>query len=332
MLIQGLYDFPAAGPARPEDLGRRLRDQLFTAAELSGPTRAGLARQLQEAVQGKRYAEAAVLLEATLDTWPVAALVEEALAGWVAGSADPEDLDLLARAASLISVGRGWAPFARGPWPLPDPATLRGLLPEGASQLAVVVDDGYSLRLAAQLGLEPSHFAVLDAPVIPLDAERLLADAPALIGDLLRGVVCALDWRGDPPEGAEAQLAWGELRMEASHQALFERYGPPGVTLARAGRWQDRLLEPEPGTPGEHLKPVVTWAILPGTPATLAQGSVQPVCTLFFPGPRRPVPVVPVVAALLASLEGGGPPPPLRPEQRATVLGKLLELGAVSAG
>ncbi|MCB9745228.1 MAG: hypothetical protein H6740_21785, partial [Alphaproteobacteria bacterium] len=223
MKLLPLGPFPPRGsePQGCVDLGVRLRDSLLTAAELRGPTRGALAAQLQAAVKGERWAEAAVLLEAVLDTWPLSALVDPARKAWARGARDATDLAVLARAASLISLARGWAPFGRGPWPTPDTETLRRLSQGASVALRRGPGDGAAL-VAEALGLPLSDDEALPEGLAVLSDADVLERRDALARALVAGRVRAVAWRGEGPTGAEAQLAWGELQMEAPDQEAFE--------------------------------------------------------------------------------------------------------------
>ena len=325
------------------DLAVRLWTDLFPPGWLAGEGRVLLEHRLASAVDAGEWERAALLQAAFLDSWPLAAGVESAGLAWRA-HADPRALVIIARAALVVQLARGWGSLPGAPWCLPDAAWVRERL--GGEPFVVQArahNDG-SAELAQLLGCELRGQPGTPDGVLDVAAQDLVSQRAQLAGSLSRGELQAVLVRGEPTPSAASQLALGELRLEGSHQRAVERFGLSALELdpSSAGQdwsWEDDgLLDaPSPGRPGPVLVACCEGRFIPGPPSALRAGRPQRVGVLLWDAPVRPVMVAPVAVAVANALDGvrdsaavaaslGGPL-----DQVQLILEELLALGAVSA-
>ncbi|MCB9763369.1 MAG: hypothetical protein H6739_26620 [Alphaproteobacteria bacterium] len=318
------------------DLGASLRDACYTAATLSGPVRRALGAQLQDLIRGRRWPQAAVVLAALVDTWPLSAVIDPARTRWAQDRPAGADLDTLARAATLLGLAFGWQPLGAGPWPCPDAEWLRRQLSDPPTKVFRHAHDDGAMAVAHAFDLDEQAITApppaSGAGVARLSPDDLPARRAALARALARGTLRAVHLEGPLPDWAPHQLAWGELRMEAAHQDRYDRYGLAGLTDAGRRPWTEALRPAPAGQPGD-LKPLCDWALLPGTPAQVAEGQLSPVCFLLWEGPHPPVPAQPQAVTVLRELAGlpTAGLPPVGGAARDALVEALIGLGALSA-
>ena len=333
---------PVPRPGRAEapegvvDLGARLLEGELRGGVLAGPAREMLRDRLQDAIEHRQYPLAGRLLEAWIDSWAAAALVDEAAARWRAG-ADGRALAVLGRAAEILRLAHGWGRLGAGPWPLPDRAWLDAALGEAGAARAVTgagTWDGAE-ALAAALGVELDRAP--DPRVLEVPGREVARRRAGIGRALARGEALAVFFSGPIPDGPEARLAVGEARMEARRQEAFDRYGLPGLLVEEAPTWREVLGPAPAGREGPVLAATCETALLPGTPARLARGDLDTVGWLLFAGPHPAVAVHPAAVHLLRALDGtaeldavagrlGAPPAEVREVAR-----QLVALGAATA-
>lgn len=145
------------------DLGIRLRDAIFRRAHVERVVRPALAKRLEATVEQQRWMDAAVLVEAFVDTWPAASLVDEARTAWTAGP-DPRALAILFRVALLGSIATGSSEV----WPTVGPVLARKLI---GNRLVSAVEHRHPEDNAHALA------GWLDAPVVRVDPPEPRAPA-----------------------------------------------------------------------------------------------------------------------------------------------------------
>lgn len=298
---------PVGGEAEGQlDLGVRLRDQLFTGAVLRGPLRQALQGRLGQAIQAQAWGDASALLRAWLDTFPIAALVDGARATWTAG-ADGPSLAVLGRAAEIIRLAMGWEMGDDGPWPWPSDQWIEGTVGRVAVEAVLQRDpDDGAKRLAALLGDVPVDRGDLpDLPPHAVVPGIALADRRAQLGGwLARDELVAVRVRGELPDDPPTTLALGEMRLEGSAQAAFERWGVAGLRAGQVPDWQDQLQRRAVAPVVDVLARRCASAMIPGTPARLLQGDTKPVGWLLWEAPVAPLAVRPAAVAVLDLVDG----------------------------
>lgn len=309
MIVRPPAPFPPLGAEQPGtlDLGVRLRDQLFVGAVLGGPLRQALSGRLGRAVEAGEWRPAARLLEAFLDSFPLAALVDAARLRWT-DAPDPDALAVLARAGELVCLAMDWKAAPDGCWPWPSAAWIEGTV--GSVGVSAVeqqdAEDGAE-ALARMLGDVPVDEGIL-AEVLPPHATvagaRLAERREELCGWLARGDLTAVRVTGPLPDDPATALALGEIRLEGERQAALERFGVAGLRAGSVRDWRGQLRPQATAPVHGPLLPRCAAAVLPGTPARLARGDASPVGWLLWNAPSPPVPVQSAAVAVLRELDG----------------------------
>ncbi|MEC8425314.1 MAG: hypothetical protein VX000_16130, partial [Myxococcota bacterium] len=309
MIVLPPAPFPPLGTeaAGTLDLGVRLRDQLFVSAAVGGPLRQALAGRLGTAVETEQWHAAARLLEAFLDSFPVASLVDAARMRWTEGP-DPQALAVLARAGELVCLAMDWKAGPDGCWPWPSDAWMEGTV--GTVGVSAVeqrdAQDGAEL-LAVLLGEVPVQEGIL-AEVLPphatVSGERLAERREELCGWLARGELTAVRVTGEVPADPATLLALGEIRLEGARQAALERFGVSGLRAGSVVDWKEQLRPQATAPVHGPLVPRCEATVLPGTPSRLARGDARPVGWLLWNAPSAPVAVQPAAIAVLRELDG----------------------------
>lgn len=325
------------------DLAVRLWNDAFQRAWIAGAARELLEQRLALAVDGGEWERAALLQAALVDTWPVAAALEDAGRRWRA-QLEPAALAITCRAAELVRLARGWAPMLDGHGCLPDPAWLRAQAPDDGCVVRTRCPGDGSSSVAQALGLPSPGAPPQLAGVEVLTAEQAVAQRARLAGSLARGELRAVVVHRSVPSTPQVQLALGEFRLEGSHQGLLERYGLAGLDLdvAAAGSgcaWEDEgVLSPHrAGEPGLVLRPCCEGRFLPGPTSAIRAGRPQRVGYMLWDAPVRPVAVAPVAVVVLNALDGQRDTPALAEllggpiDQVQEVLDELVLLGAATA-
>jgi hypothetical protein len=262
--------------------------EFFSAEHLYDTLRPALQHRLDVAIDAGHWDEAADVLAALIDTWPISATVETAWVRWCA-EREPLALSILGRAREIMALMG--APSA-------------------------------DIPLAETM---PAH------ETIP--GEDLAARRAELCGKAADGALGAVVFSSPVPMEAEAQLALGELRMEAPAQAAVEAHGLAGLLAPGAPTWAHAFGPAPAGRMGDALRLLCDVAILPGTPDRLRGGDPSPIGWLLWSGPAAPVAVAPGAIELLrhvhegvdAAFAAAG----FDAEQGREALTELVELGAL---
>jgi len=337
LLPPGPFPPLASGEGEGErvDLAVRLQREFFQEAWLAGEGRRRLERRLALAVDLCRWPRAADLLQAWLDSWPLAQLVEPALAAWQARPA-AGPLAQLQRVSELVRLAWGWRALPGTPWCLPAPGWVRQQAPEALEIQARSQGDG-ALELGADLSLPVRGVAALPAGLGLVRGEELVSRRAQLCRALAQGRLQAVRVQPPIPELPEAGLALGELRLEGQRQASYERWGEAGLRVRGEASWDESLESHAAGQAGAVLRATCEGRFLPGPPGRLRQGDVQRVGYLLWRASLRPVAVHPVAVVVLQALDGVKDPAALAqqlgapPERLRELLAELLALGAATA-
>ena len=285
------------------DLGAILLRDCYTAEHIEGVVRSRLQARLGECLDQGRTTEAAQVLQALLDTWPIAALVDAAGKLWSERAAAVA-LPVLGRAAEVLCVAHGWDALPDGPWPVPDAQWVAEHTDPGVTQICRRAEQDGSDALAST-----SDMPVIERPwalpaVEAVSAEDLVAHRAELAHQLVHARIAAVRVQGEIPDTPEAALALGELRLEGLAQQAFEAFGVAGLLAPRAPRWSQLLRPAQAGADGAVLSQTCHTAIMPGPPSALMRGEVRAVGWLLWRGPHAALPVQPEAVAVLAALDG----------------------------
>ena len=285
------------------DLGVRLLETCYTATHIQDEVRPRLRASLQEALSQGNANIAATSLQGLLDTWPVAALVDAGVKLWTERAAAAA-LPVLGRAADLLCLAHGWPTMAVGPWPMPDPDWIGAALPAEATELCGRGPGDGAGAVADLTGLPRVDRSWALPAVGRVRAEDLVAQRAEITRRLVHAEIAAVAVEGALPDGPEAALALGEIRLEGLAQRAYERFGIAGLLAPRAPSWSEILRRAPAGKPGSQLRQICDTAILPGPPAAVARGEGRDVGWLLWRGPHPPVPVQSEAVALLGALDG----------------------------
>ena len=168
---------------------------------------------------------------------------------------------------------------------------------------------------------------------IELTGEELVEKREELCAQALRNEIAGVHFTSPVPFLPAAQLALGELRMEAKGQASLERFGPIGLLAPEAPSWEQCFGSAPAGRMGEELRLMCDLALLPSTPNRLANGQLQVTAWLLWNGPARALPVHRVAYELLRHISSGIPEAcvaaGLQEEQGREIIGELIAIGAL---
>jgi hypothetical protein len=310
------------------DLARTLAADVFTAAALRGPVRGALAQALDARLRQGDLDGAADVVEALVDTWPVASLVDDALA-------DPSDdqLDLLGRASEIVRLAFAWPSLDGQVWPRPPDTWLQHHAGPGPHTVQRRGPDDGAAAVAEALGCDVGAGPSVDG-VLALTPEALVARRGEVVAAVMRGEHAAVAVLG-AVETAAARMALGEVRMEASRQQAYERYGRIGLTRGQ-GSWRRLLGAPLPGVVDGPLEVRCLGAVLPGPPSALRAQEPRRTGWLLWDGPHPPRQVTPRAAGLATLLGRGQTLDAVTralestPDEVAAGVAALRELGALS--
>lgn len=262
----------------------------FQNKQLEAFIRPGLSHLLSEAIEKKDHETSSFVLQAFVDTWPVASIIETAEQRW-RQECDPLSLAVLSRGREILTL-------------------LSSTVPE--------------LELPRSL---PPHL------MIP--GESLASRRGELCSEAAKGRLFGVVFTTEVPLSADAQLALGELRMEAVAQTATDRYGLPGLLAPDAPLFEETLGHAPSGKPGPSLKRMCDIAELPGTPLRLKNGDFSPVGWLLWNGPAKPLPVAhsafQLVRHVHLGVESAAEEAGLGTDEAWGMINELIKLGALSA-
>ncbi|MEZ4315862.1 MAG: hypothetical protein R3F61_00085 [Myxococcota bacterium] len=273
-------------------------------------------------------------IEAFIDTWPLAAMIEDAMVAWRAAP-NPRSLAIMFRASEVIGHVLGWPRSIDRRWPLPDEAWMRRHV-EGRA--VVVVPRGPRDGSAAAAVALNSNFVFAEPMKLPrtvvAHGDELVSRLDELLSSVRSGVAKAVDIDGWIPWDDASQSAFHTLNAASDTQAAYARFGLAAL-VAGPGPAFDELLDEAPrGTWGELLRRTCDALVVP----TLdGDGAMNPVGVLCWDDAYRPIKVNPVAISVLEALDDNPTPEEvaevLKSEKPVveSVLRQLVEVGAVTA-
>ena len=183
---------------------------------------------------------------------------------------------------------------------------------------------GSSLRIPKPRSL-PSY--------LEIEGNTLIEQRSNICAKALNGDIHGVSFLSPVPLLPAAQLALGELRMEAKGQQALERFGLVGLLAPNAPLWKDCFGRAPAGRVGENLRMMCDLAILPSTPNRLAKGQIEATAWLLWHGPTHPIPTHRIVYELLRNISQGREvaigEAGLSKEQGDEIIRELIALGAL---
>jgi len=170
-------------------------------------------------------------------------------------------------------------------------------------------------------------------PYLELEGHEIIDRRAEICAKALTGEIWGVLLHSPVPLLPQAQLALGELRMEAKAQQALERLGLVGLLAPSAPLWQDCFGRAPSGRQGERLRLMCDLAILPSTPGRLAKGELKPTAWLLWNGPAHALPVHRIAYDILHNIDKGTEhainTAGLSMEQGEEVISELLAIGAL---
>jgi hypothetical protein len=289
--------FPPTGMEPPGvvDLGIRLRDALYRRAVVLD-ARSALHSNIRAASRSPQQILMALpAIDAFIDTWPLASMIDEAMARWRT-SPDPASLAVMHRAAEVVGSVLGWPRSIDRRWPLPDEAWMRKQVPGRCRVVSRGPRDGApaaAVALDAMLGR---------AEPVPLPGrasthgDELVARVPDLLAGLRNGVVSAVDVDGWIPWDTASQAAWTALRDATPLQQAYARYGLAALVAGGGPPFAELLGRAPPSPVRDRMVRTCDALVVPGLDP---DGAMQPVGVLCWNAAYRPVRVNPAAIRVL---------------------------------
>lgn len=314
------------------DLGIRMRDQLLRGEVLAGGVRQVLADRLGAVAQSGRLPLSPGLVESVLHTWPLAAMIDDAVDTWREGP-DPSALSVIARGMNVVSSALGWPVTVDRVWPMPDPEWIKREVGEGpfvvhprgrsdgAPAVASVLD--------APLG-DPWPFEL--PPVIIGQGDELVSHVDEWLAAIDAGDAVAVKFETPVPWDRETRDALQRLRDATPAQLALARYGQAGLVCPDVPEFEDLLGRAPRTTLTEFPKAACDALILPHIDE---QGRTGLAGALCWDGPFSPVLVHPFAIEVLQRLDGSRQLEDLTEELQATpevlksIGEQLADIGAV---
>ncbi len=327
--------FPPSGeePEGVVDLGIRLRDTLFQRT-LILEVRTALQSNLRAAARSPRQLLMALpTIDAYLDTWPVAALIDDALATWRRGP-EPRALGVLHRAAEVVGAVLGWPRTVDRRWPLPDEAWMRSQLPgpcqvhrrgprDGSAAVAVALDASFGAPAPIPL-----------PPALHIHGDELGERLEEALRALDAGSVHYVEIDGWIPWDDASQEAVRRLRRASPLQAAYDRFGVAALAAGGGVPFEEQLTDAPPGTVADRMRCTGEATVVPSFGA---EGTIQPLGVLCWDAPYRPVKVTPAAIGILQAIDHHRDLDRVAAQLRITrrdldgLVEQLAEVGAVTA-
>jgi hypothetical protein len=170
-------------------------------------------------------------------------------------------------------------------------------------------------------------------PYLEMNGHALVERRETICAQALRGEIDAVYFTSPVPLLPQAQLALGELRMEAKAQRSLEEFGPVGLLAPESPSWEGCFGPAPSGRMGENLRLMCDLALLPSTPNRLEKGQLQETGWLLWNGPARALPVHRVAYEILKNISQGiehaCAAVDLPVEQGTEIIGELVSIGAL---
>ncbi len=283
------------------DLGVRVRDQLLRSEIVAGGVRQVLADRLGAVAQSGRLALSPGLLDSVLHTWPLAAMLDDAVATWRLGP-DPVALSVIARGMNVVSSALGWPITIDRAWPMPDPEWITR---EAGAGPHVVHSRGP--RDGA-----PAVASVLNAPLgppIPMElppviigqGDELTQHIDTWLAAIEAKEAVAVCFETPVPWDRETRKAYKRLQAATKAQLAFARYGHAGLVCPDVPEFET-LLGPAPAGPLTERPKARCDALV--VPHVDDDGRTAVAGALCWDAPYAPAMVHPFAIEVLEKLDG----------------------------
>jgi hypothetical protein len=293
--------FPPVGAEREGaiDLGIRLRDTLYRRSVVLD-ARGALQSSIRLASRSPRQLLMAMpSIDAFIDSWPLAAMVDDAVARWRTDP-DPEALAVLHRTAEVVGGVLGWPRSVDRRWPLPDEAWMRRQVQDRT--VAVCRRGPRDGSAAVAMALD-APFGEPDALALPalleIHGDELIARVDEAIQAVESGEVAAVDVDGWVPWDDASQEAAERLRNASDLQAAYSAFGLAALVAGGGQPFAELLEEAPAGTVADRMRRVGDAVIVPGMDPN---GNIHPVGVLCWDDRYAPVRVNPVAITVLDAI------------------------------
>lgn len=296
--------YPPHGSEQPGtiDLGIRVRDQLLRREVIEGAVRQELASRLSAVARAGRLAMSPHLVDALVDTWPLAAMIDEAREQWIQGP-DLHALTIIERGMKVVSMALGWPETIDRRWPMPDLDWILRQVGEGSFVVQCRGDRDGAPAVAAALGCELVPRPAKDAPaILRVQGDELTAKIDDIMQSMQSQEIRAVHFETPVPWDNDSRDALTLLESEFKVQRAFRRHGLVGLAVEDcAEEFRDLLATPPPGR--REDKPIARCDALM-VPRTDNQGRSALAGVLVWREPYRPMWVHPFAIELLQQLNG----------------------------
>lgn len=314
------------------DLGVRMRDQLLRGEIIGGGVRQVLADRLAHVAQSGRLPLSPGLVDSLLHTWPLAAMVDDAVKTWTAGP-DPAALSVIARGIDVVSSALGWPTTVDRIWPMPDPDWIQR---ESGPGPHVVISRGprdgapaVASVLNAPLGSpEPIELP----PVIVGQGDEITEHVDDWVARIEAGEAAAVRFETPVPWDRKSQAALARIRAATPAQLAFARYGHAGLRCPDVPEFTALLETAPPGVLADKPVPRCDALVIPYIDD---DGRTSLAGALCWNEAYAPVLVHPFAVEVLRRLDGHHRVPDVArelesgPDVIESVLRQLTEIGAL---
>lgn len=326
--------YPPTGEELPGevDLGVRLRDTLYRRAVVLDARKALYGNIRMASRSAQQVLMALPAIDAFVDTYPLAAMIDDAVASWKQ-EPTPDALTVLRRGADVLGSVLGWPRSVDRRWPLPDEGWMRRQVDGPAIVVPRGPRDGSAataVALDAVFGARESDYP----KQVVIHGDELVARVPELLEQMAEDGQITVDVAGWIPWDDASQQAFHQLAESTPLQAAYARCGLAALAAGGGGDFADLLGTAPPGELGERLRAVGEAVVVPH----LAEnGSVEPHGVLVWDDHYAPVRVNPVVTSLIEALADQPTIDQLAERLKSErtvvedVVRQLVEVGAVTA-
>lgn len=292
--------YPPSGhePEGVVDLGIRLRDTLYRRSVVLD-ARNALQNSIRLASRSPRQLLMSLpSIDAFIDSWPLAAMVDDAVATWRV-EPNPHALAVLHRTAEVVGSVLGWPRSVDRRWPLPDEAWMRRQVEGPAEVVRRGPRDGSAaVAMALDCGFGASEKISLPA-MLEIHGDELVARLDEAILALAKDEVRAVEVDGWIPWDDDSQTAIAVLRESQPLQGAYAHFGLAALE-AGGGVPFAKLLQPAPkGVVADQMRRVGDAVVIPNMDNA---GNIHPVGVLCWDDHYEPVRVNPVAITVLDAI------------------------------
>ncbi|MCB9671001.1 MAG: hypothetical protein H6734_16085 [Alphaproteobacteria bacterium] len=285
-------------PAGVVDLGIRLRDTLYRRSVVLD-ARGALQTSIRMASRSPRQLLMALpSIDAFIDSWPLGAMVDDAVATW-RERPEPKALAVLHRTAEVVGSVLGWPRSLDRRWPLPDEAWMRRQV---SGELVVARRGPRDGSAAVAMALDARFGRAEGLPLpamLEIHGDELAHRVDEAVDALSAGRVQAVDVDGWIPWDDASQAAAERLRGATPLQEAYARYGLAALAAGGGMPFASLLTDAPAGVVGDRMRRVGDAVIVPGMDGS---GNIHPVGVLCWDDCHRPVRVNPVAITVLDAI------------------------------